>query len=470
MESKTNKDKRNGESICFRLIVKFYDHLCFPYHDAKEINEFFLHHDIISWQQLLNIFQGIKINKLFTSLIPDQIIAWVDKASKSDSTYKPPDFFSYYSISWTCEINTRELLRRLRKDKNVELAYLQNGPLHPPSVRALHDDTMHTLNSYQEYLNPSPQGINARYAWGVHGGDGQGSVQFIDIEQGWIEDHKSIFIKRLTTTGINCEKFKDHGSAVLGVIMMQDKEIGGQGITPKAKGHIISQWRPDGTLNTADAIVAAIDHLRFGDILLLEAQVSDTTPANRLWPVELEEATYQAIRLATALGITVIEAAGNGNLASTKGNNMDFFRLRGKEILNPESLDFRDSGAVIVAAASSTSPHKRRKNSNYGKRINCYGWGDNVVTAGSYPRSSGTARNRYTMNFSGTSSAAAIITGVAISVQCIMEAKQKRRLGPIEMRAILSNDLYGTPSANGRLVNKIGVMPDLKKIIDNALK
>ncbi len=37
------------------------------------------------------------------------------------------------------------------------------------------------------------------------------------------------------------------------------------------------------------------------------------------------------------------------------------------------------------------------------------------------------------------------------------------------MRDILSDESYGTQSANGHSVDKIGMMPDLKKIIDNAL-
>ena len=37
------------------------------------------------------------------------------------------------------------------------------------------------------------------------------------------------------------------------------------------------------------------------------------------------------------------------------------------------------------------------------------------------------------------------------------------------MRDVLSSDLYGTSSADGRANDKIGVMPDLKKIIDDCL-
>jgi hypothetical protein len=60
-----------------------------------------------------------------------------------------------------------------------------------------------------------------------------------------------------------------------------------------------------------------------------------------------------------------------------------------------------------------------------------------------------------------TSSASAIIAGAAIVVQSIVAASGKRRLSPAQMRDILSN--------NGTASDRIGVMPDLKKIIDDVL-
>lgn len=419
---------------------------------------------IIPWHDLLKLFPGIKISKLFTSVSPGKIIKLTEKARSSDSKYAPADFLAYYVISCSDEINTAKLSRLLLRYKSTELAYVQHTPVYPPSAKA--NDYLH---KYQAYLNPSPVGINARYAWNMSGGDGDGNVKFIDIEQGWMLQHESFVLNTLPCTGINNYSFQDHGTAVLGIIMMQPNAKRGRGITPKANGYVISQWRPDGSLNNADAIMAATSHLGFGDIILLEAQVSDSAKSDKLWPVEIQDATFQAIRLAAALGIIVIEAAGNGfNL--TAGNNLDLFAINGKRIFNPESPDFKDSGAIMVAAASSASPHIRSNYSNYGNRINCYAWGENVMTAGSYPGSSGSAINTYTGNFSGTSSAAAIIAGAAIAVQSIAVANLNFRLSPIQMRNILSNDLYGTPSANKRSIDKIGVMPDLKKIIDKALK
>ncbi|MEA2188075.1 MAG: hypothetical protein QOK16_3086, partial [Solirubrobacteraceae bacterium] len=54
-----------------------------------------------------------------------------------------------------------------------------------------------------------------------------------------------------------------------------------------------------------------------------------------------------------------------------------FFRL------NRGHPDFRDSGAVMVGAALSGivgGSHTRWSSSNFGSRIDCYGWGTNVTT------------------------------------------------------------------------------------------
>jgi len=141
-----------------------------------------------------------------------------------------------------------------------------------------------------------------------------------------------------------------------------------------------------------------------------------------------------------------------------------------KKILNRNSPDFKDSGAIMVGASSSNVPHQKIDYSNCGNRIDCYAWGEDVVTAGYFPWSSGYATNTYTDKFNGTSSATAIVAGIAIAVQSIIEANHCTRLSPKQMRDILSSDLCGTRSANGRLKDKIGVMPDLKKIIDKGLQ
>jgi microbial collagenase len=329
---------------------------------------------------------------------------------------------------------------------------------------------VNSLNNYQGYLDPAPVGINAKYGWDFKGGQGEGVIKFIDIEQGWILNHNSLAVNTFPSTGINSVNSREHGVAVLGVIMMNDKEKGGIGITPKVKGHVISTWRPNGKMNIPDAIFTSIGHLVFGDILLLAIQRYQSLEDRKALPIEIHDGVFEAISLATTSGITVIEPAGNGDFYLQAGIDLDSFELDGKAIFNRSAKEFMDSGAIIVGAATASVPHKRMSYSNYGSRIDCYAWGEKVVTAGYYPRSSGSSIDTVTDRFCGTSSAAAIIAGAAIAVQSICEANLGFRLSPNQMRNILSNKLYNTASANGREIDKIGGMPDLKKIINDELK
>jgi serine protease len=454
-----------GKGFLFRIVVKFQDNLKLPNHIDSELSDFFSLGGFPGFEKLSEIFPGISIKNLFHSINPERIRDLIKQAGKLDPAYQARDLLSYFAIDCPPEVHEVEVLEILSHYKSVELAYSETCSYSPP---ARYYDYKIPFRG-QEYLDPAPRGIDAKYAWGFPGGDGTGNVRFIDIEKGWMLNHEVIHINTVPQTGINKHSFADHGAGVLGIIMMRPNEEGAIGIVCGAKGYVISQYRSDGSMNTADAILAAIDHLHFGDILLLEAQVLDSTERDKLWPVEIQDAIYSVIRLATALGIIVIEAGGNGNLNGNEGNDLDQFMLSGKKLLDPNSLDFRDSGAIIVAAASQTLPYKRLYFSNYGERINCYARGEFVLTAGNYPGNSGLAINTYTSNFGGTSSATAIIAGAAIAIQSIKEANHQSRFSPFQMRNILSDHSNGTSSVNGNLADKIGVMPDLKKIIDKEM-
>jgi len=456
--------KSDTKDCNFGIIIKFRDSLHLAHSRTNEESHSFLTRNDVCLQELSELTGGQAINNLYTSLSSERITELISKATKLDPAYHPPNFLNYYSVICEDEGEAKKIVEILNKDDMIELAYIETHSTCPPSAH----EAANPLRPYQEYLNPAPIGIDANYAWGFCGGDGNGRVRFIDIEQGWMFDHEDIRVNQLRTTGLNHYQYRDHGAAVLGIIMMQDNCVGGIGITPKAEGTVISQWRPNGSFNTPDAIMAAIDHLSFGDVLLLEAQSFDILHTERVWPVEILDATFQAIRLAAALGIVVVEAAGNG--MNAVGNDLDLFvDNNSNNILNRSSAYFKDSHAIVVAGASSTVPHIKSKYSNFGSRIDCYAWGENVVTAGLSSRSSGSSINTYSTDFSGTSSASAIIAGAAIAVQSMTEAKYDIRIGPIQMRKLLSSEIYGTNSANGHRVDKIGVMPDLKKIIDLAI-
>ena len=153
---------------------------------------------------------------------------------------------------------------------------------------------------------PGANGIDARYAWGFAGGDGAG-IGFVDMEQGWNLNHEDLAGAGITIiSGLN-HSYPWHGTSVLGEVLMVDNTIGGVGIAPSSTGRVVSQWRPGGGYNTPDAILDAVSHMVFGDVLLLEAQEYSPVDSSYFWPVEIADATHAAIRLATALGVVVVD-------------------------------------------------------------------------------------------------------------------------------------------------------------------
>ncbi len=281
--------------------------------------------------------------------------------------------------------------------------------------------------------------------------------------------HEALHARKLPYTGINANAFKDHGTAALGVVTMKTGKGTYTGVAPEVNNFVVSQWRPDGTPNEADAILYAVSCLGAGDVLLLETQSFDAATGDSLWPIEIQDAVFDVIQLATTLGITVIEPAGNGNTSFNRGNNLDHYSGHSKNIFNPATTAYRDSGAIIVAAATSSVPHHRIPSSNYGRRVNCYAWGEGVTTAGSYPNDSGKSGNCYTTVFNGTSSAAAIIAGACICIQSTVWAARHQFLHPTVIRSLVANPAMGTPAGKGT-TGKIGVMPDLKKILHHCLQ
>jgi hypothetical protein len=224
---------------------------------------------------------------------------------------------------------------------------------------------------------------------------------------------------------------------------------------------VVSEWRDEDTYNTADAILSAAANMEFGDVLLLEVHVQ--MPGFGLAPSESLPATFEAIRLATALGIVVVEASGNA------GGDLDTFtNAGGLQVLNRNSTDFLESGAIMIGSAFSSVPHARADgptivDSNYGSRIDCYAWGELISTTGN--GGSGNGPQHYTGEFGGTSGASAIVAGVALAVQGIAETSLGYRFSPLQMRVLLSNPDFGTPSADPPS-DLIGVMPNLRALIE----
>jgi serine protease len=436
-----------------RVIVKFRDWVEVPYEDGAEaaIAEKYGKAD---WSKFEAAHGKITLARLYTAVAPTELRKLVDNAAKMDEAYRPHNFLTWYTIDCPDGLRSEEFAALLRKWEFVETAYPDAVPI-DPFVNPANDP----LSSSQGYLDAAPGGINARFAWTISGGDGAGQ-NVIDLEGGWTLGHEDLVAQGGTLLfGMIVDSSRSHGTGVLGEICAADNAVGCVGIAPNiASLHVTGH---SGSFsNVSDAIVAALGVLHFGDVLLLEMQT--VPPAAPVFgaPIELIDDIFHTIRLASALGVIVIEAGGNGS------NNLDTTtNAAGLQVLNPSSGDFRDSGAVIVGAGTSSAPHARKDFSSFGARVNCYAWGENVETTNSDVTG---ATNLYQAGFGGTSSASPIITGAALAVQGCFFAANGYRLSPAQMRQVLADPATGTASVTPAS-DLIGVMPDLQAIIQNKL-
>lgn len=435
-----------------RVIVKFKDHVKLPREGAARMLDGL---GIGPWGALASQFEGITLEPLLSFKQPEQLTTLTERARAFDPAFRPINLNAYFAINLPPGTNAEELVKALSQWDSVATAYFEPPPVEPPFINAADDPR----SGNQGYLDPAPDGIDAEYAWNFPGGDGAGQA-LVDMEWGWTFNHEDLAAHEITLiSGLN-HSFFFHGSGVLGEIAAVDNSVGCVGITPKlASIRCVGQHLPGGGYSTAQPILDAIAVMNFGDVLLLEAQTN--LFGYNLVPVEIEPAVFDVIRLATSLGVVVVEAAGNG------GVDLDtVVNPGGQQIFNRASPDFLDSGAIMVGAASSTAPHSRLGFSCHGSRIDCYGWGENVDTLSS--DSANTLTNLYTTSFNGTSSATPIVAGAALAMQGLVQGASGDRLAPWQIRMILADPENGTLSQDPA-VDRIGVMPNLRAIIDGKM-
>ncbi|HEX2686815.1 MAG TPA: S8 family peptidase [Kofleriaceae bacterium] len=308
-----------------------------------------------------------------------------------------------------------------------------------------------SFESYQGYLGPAPQGIDAPSAW-RRGARGQG-VWFADVEGGWNPQHEDLPGDRIRHAGgivLQDPAWRAHGTAVLGEVAGRDNGKGVVGIAPDIERVVTSSI---GGTSVADAIDLAAEALRPGDVLLIELQSAG--PRGRYLPVELWSDVFDAIHAATARGVVVVEAAGNGSEDLDHPIYLRAFDRR-----------YRDSGAIMVGAGgpprNGFTDRERLEFSNYGSRVDVQGWGRKVATLdyGDLQACAGSDRH-YTGEFAGTSSASPIVAGAAVILEGIARARG-RVLAPAELRELLRRT--GTPQA-GDTAQAIGPRPDLARAI-----
>jgi hypothetical protein len=439
-------------------------------------------------EAVLDHYPNIVSHRVISSIAPQQLQRLEDSAGQSD--FPPAHSLSQYwridASSLQDDAERERLLAELASVEEVEAAY---------PVLAAGEPTVNTPPNphatQQHYLSAAPLGVDALYAWSQDC-DGTG-VSFIDYELNW-SDHPDLPPINVLL-GTNQNDVSEHGTKVLGVVAALDNATGMVGMAPAAT--VVGEVSPlvGGAYTYADAITKAAEHLGPGDLLLIELDLREKKGSSpRAFPLEVQPDVREAIRLAAAGGIVVIEAAGNGFIALedaqqylvdkysayNPSNVSDLTATQYHNMLYSGGPAFVDSGAVVVGAGGPLamgwtidpdgSPlpgvygRWRHPDSNYGFRVDCHAHGQDVFTA---------FNGGYVSNFARTSAAAAIVAGAALLIQgCVVNGSLGVALKPKEMRWLLRS--FGTPqlfppptAPMPEALERIGVMPDLRRILDD---
>lgn len=368
------------------------------------------------------------------------------------------DLGQYYQIEISDNQDIDAISAQLEALPEVQYAYPQALPVASP-------DSPSWQNS-QFHRQAAPAGVDTNGVATWPGAKG-GRVKVVDVEYAWNVDHEDISKARVAgaslVNGTPNDPFNDtgHGTAVIGILSADSNTIGVTGEVTEAQLAMVNTATTTG-YNPANAINAARANMAAGDVMLIEQQTGGPAVAtNDYVPLEWIPSVYDAIKLATATNITVVEAAGNGN------QDLNDTALFGAPFPSGKA----DSGAIIVGASgacsSGTTPLNARMSfSTYGSRVNLHAAGECVITTGGNNNLYNNSLNEnYTYTFSGTSSASAIIAGAATAYNSAYEQLNNTAPTAASVRSALATNGTLQNTTSGTLAGNIGPMPNLDKAL-----
>ncbi len=310
----------------------------------------------------------------------------------------------------------------LRADPRVEEAQ-RATPLHRAQMQ------LPGFADQQTYLDDEASfGLSISEFWARFQKFGEGRT-VIDVEGNFDTLHREVESREsaLSGDGIGTPldttpESTNHGTASLGMICAPHDGQGIDGIAPAAQAYLFPSVTLEYPWGVGPAIARSLQRLSPGDVVFLEQQRegpdydvnADPSGQFGMVPVEYYRVDYDAIALATDLGITIVEPAGNG-----------FQDLDAPVYAGRFDRRVRDSGALVVCAGTPPSgnfgpPATRIFYTNFGSRCDAQAHGAETVTLGYGDLyDAGDGHTLYTGQFAGTSSATPQVAGVATLLQSL---------------------------------------------------
>ena len=381
-----------------RVVLKFVDEVAVRRAGGRFVSRGPVLADLASLEVLL---EGAVVSRLFTRSVTDlgaERAALLERVPAHRPL--PADLNQYYRIETAGPGQTVALVEALLALPSVETAYpeprfvVPQEDLAPPTP---------LLESGQGYLGPAPLGLGyeaVRTLVGVRAQD----VTIYHLESSWHFEHEDASQMVLASLigdppAPFLDSWKDHGSAVAGVLTADRNAYGMRGMSDGATLRLASMQT-----GTADTISTCTALAEPGDVFITSA--APIVQGQYYAPLDFHQAEFDVIELAALQGIVYCFGSGNS------GEDLEDVSIYGTRYLPGAP----DSGGVIVGAGQSTSLDASGF-SNHGSRVDCHAWGDGIWTLGYGTLfDPGDPRQLYADDFSGTSGSGPQIAGLAAAL------------------------------------------------------
>lgn len=424
-----------------------------------------------SWQQLERQFGPLTIQRAITTdaaALRRMVARAQENAKKYGVNYVDPQFKRWFYVPLPrTTANPTDLYCSLKGTPRFSYVHL-SAPSRPA-----------TSGNYR--LAANQRGVGAVPVRSSVPPPNLTGIAVVDIEKAWLPSTPgTVIIAAPPRAESNHPNDIAHGVATMGVLVADGTPIDGvaiEGVVPGAEAYrcpFLLQTNPaaDPFPLIESAITETVKFLAEkypgpaagwptpGHVILLEQETEAGTP------LESKGFLWSTIQTAVLNDLIVVQPAGNG-----WGDLKD---VVGEMKVPPDSYVPRPltddvasrTGAIIVAAGNSredlvTPLGQRIDSSNVGELVDCWAWGDGILTVDTDRNPVNPVPRPHTSGYGETSGAAAIVAGAIVLMQGVRKANGLPLLNAGQVRTLLRN--HGAHIGSNGLEGKR--MPDLEAMM-----